>query len=1626
MKKRLLSALLALCMMLTMMPTVAFAAEDGETTADPPASSGGDVAYVIDDDTITRYATLDEAVNEAKEGSTIELLQNCELTKGFNKTLTFTGNGKITINKQLTSNGEGWMCFGLYDPTRVLTFDGEGVEVEWNSDGSAPWLMLSLTGTLNVTNGAKLTFQFDSRTTGTRNAIYMNNESEINVTNGGTMQILGVGTEGNAGQGIQLDEDAQAKVNVTGNSTFLIDGTNRGYVNSPEIYVEDSTFTVQNCTSNASNGGKFTAVNSTITYENNQGHGLSAGNVTIENSTLNCNNNAYYGLTYSGNMSMDGTSKINANGNGYGYTGGGLRAYGTSDVESGAEINILNNKRNGMENYGNFNMAEGVKFTVTGNNEPSTNGGGIYNGGTLTIPGGSVIKNNFAEQTGGGICNAGTVTISTGVDIYNNHADTAGDDIFNRDGATITFPAVGDGWQLDGDPDCTDDIDGWYDDSEGTRWEAHTAPIHTDEFANFTNGLATVKGLTALKAAHEAKALDPDDPNVPETPVSKSKTATNLDENYESEVTLSLPAADEQLVSDVVFVLDKSTSTTVEAKMLQMLENLKNQVAATDAKVKVGVVIFNKKANQVLELTELNDGNMNDIEAAIKKEISSGTNTHAGLLAGKAMLDADTEVAANRKYMVFVSDGITYMYGEQPQIVPYYWLNDGSPYFSADPYSWQFKYGNNNPPSDWNDLLTEIGASLEKETIASVSYDTKDSLTMADGMPVPTEGNYTTSVDRALYYTYSAYSDMQAQGYHCYAMTAKTGAEYAWGPAFMDHLSGGDTVDFGEIQNDIYYLLDEGSRVEDYMGYVAGEDGYNFDFVNDASALSMKVGEQTYAAKSLGNNQYGFALNEQTGGYDYILTYDAGNKQDTEHFVWGINVPVSQFEPVQLTYKVALMDPVEDGMVHGQYDADGSNNDGSGNYGLYTNNSATLYPVDSNGAHGVPENFGKPTVSYTVGADEAILIEPADITIYTGGEDYSGIVDAAGDPIESTETTTGLPEPGYHFTLPQNVIDWLQAKTGNTTSAQNLGEYLTFQYDVTDKTDNHVTRNWGIEYVGVYATDDEGNPTQYVYRMLPGETGVEGQNPIPVRLVYFDDRDENGTYNETEVIDTDDITMGVDLVSDTYKMTINPGELDQNQIKAVLQVGSEAISCDVRIGTGDLLVKSTTNAESTNTVKASQNEVTGDVITAVDNGEVTYYVNESEVTLKGDRVRLLVDEVSNSTEFDAEMGSDAMNRVQETSDMYNLSYDTAYMDLVDTQNGNAVLTMDEGDELTIYWPAPSNAASDSEYRIVHYTDMDRVNVTGAEDLDTAPAEVKKGELVHLNGNDYVEFTVKSFSPFVLVWEANDNGGSSGGSNNKPDDLNTEDHFAYIIGYPKDYRTGEPTDDESLWPVEPQGNITRAEVATIFFRMLTDDARSENWSQTNSYTDVASTDWYNNAISTLSNMGIISGDPSGAFRPDDSITRAEFTKIAVGFFDKAGDYVDGTYDDVSSSDWYADFIDAAVDLGLIEGYPDGTIRPEATITRAEACTIVNRTLGRVPDKDHLLPADEMRVWPDNSDTDEWYYAQIQEATNSHDYEWIGEENDQIENWTEKLEDRDWAQLEREWSDANSAPGGEVVD
>ena len=219
----------------------------------------------------------------------------------------------------------------------------------------------------------------------------------------------------------------------------------------------------------------------------------------------------------------------------------------------------------------------------------------------------------------------------------------------------------------------------------------------------------------------------------------------------------------------------------------------------------------------------------------------------------------------------------------------------------------------------------------------------------------------------------------------------------------------------------------------------------------------------------------------------------------------------------------------------------------------------------------------------------------------------------------------------------------------------------------------------------------------------------------------------------------------------------------------------------------------------------------------------------------------------------------------------------------------------------------------------------------------------------------------------------------------PDDdalgLNTTDHFAYIVGY----GNGE---------VRPQNNITRAEVATIFFRLLTDDVRDENLTKTNRYSDVAATSWYNTAVSTLSSMGIITGYPDGTFRPNAAITRAEFAAIAARF-DNDGDKTAAKFSDIATH-WAKDEISIAYNNGWITGYPDGTFGPQRDITRAETMTLVNRVLNRQPEtEDDLLP--NMTVWTDNANPKAWYYLAVQEATNSHYYEF--KTNSQYEKWTE---------------------------
>ena len=279
--------------------------------------------------------------------------------------------------------------------------------------------------------------------------------------------------------------------------------------------------------------------------------------------------------------------------------------------------------------------------------------------------------------------------------------------------------------------------------------------------------------------------------------------------------------------------------------------------------------------------------------------------------------------------------------------------------------------------------------------------------------------------------------------------------------------------------------------------------------------------------------------------------------------------------------------------------------------------------------------------------------------------------------------------------------------------------------------------------------------------------------------------------------------------------------------------------------------------------------------------------------------------------------------------------------------------------------------------------------------------------------------------FTITNTRKGGGSSGGGSITIPDDVPTgldlKNHYGYIIGYPVDYYTGKPTTDQTKKPVRPEGKITRAEVATIYFRMLTDENRAANWNQVSGFSDVKSSAWYNNAISTLTKAGILKGYEDGTFQPNGYITRAEFATIAIRFFSGVYEGED-LFPDIKGH-WAEDYINNAANKGLVKGYEDGTFGPDRYITRAEAVTLVNRTLNRHPHNDGLHQ--DMLRWPDNMDTSKWYYADMQEATNSHEPDKNKSTADK-EYWGKMLPIRDWEALEKEWSNANSAPGeGEVV-
>ena len=789
--------------------------------------------------------------------------------------------------------------------------------------------------------------------------------------------------------------------------------------------------------------------------------------------------------------------------------------------------------------------------------------------------------------------------------------------------------------------------------------------------------------------------VDPVDP--PEPPTwdhSKNKTATELDNNFNSKVTLSLPSAEKELVSDVVFVLDKSTSATVENQALGMLKQLKEKAEEDGATVKVGVVIFNKEAH----VTEWKDlvTEYDAIEDAITQKISSGTNTHAGLLAAQKMLEDDKNVEDSRKHMIFVSDGITYIFEEPAQAINSQQLTSGEYGIMAGNDCWGIRHyyegGDNFIPDNWDAYLQDVENHLSDVEQYIQPYDN-----MSQENHIPRGDTVLpTTVDVALYKTAKLYHEL-SEKYHCYAVLGDTGVtNYPWGPDFMTYLADGKKVSFDDIQKDIYYLLDAGSQVVDIIGQGKDNQGkdYNFNVVN-LENMTITVGGVKLKKEKISDNEYGFG-DVGDGIYDFKVTYYPEDVADAdgekrEHFVWDINVPVSNFAPAQFSYDVHLTNPQK----------------AKGEYKVETNVEAVLTPKDSNGTVGSTETFPVPELTYEV----------------KGG----------------------------------------------------------------------------------------GSTTEHLMTVI-----VEGKGNVVVKDV------QTVGANDTEVVE---IPFGVE--KQKFEMEAADG----------------------------------------------------------------WKLDKVEVTINGKTENL-------------------------------------------------------GD--------------------VDKYEMDESLIDGA---------VLKAVFV----------------------KDNDGGSGGGGShrpNNKPDEtpeaLNGDDHFDYVVGY-----------SDGL--VHPERNITRAEVASIFFRLLQDDVREKNLTDQNPFNDVFTDDWFNVAVSTMYDMDIVYGRDNNNFDPNAYITRAEFAAIAARF-DSEGYSGENLFTDIDGH-WAANQINRAAEKGWISGYPDGTFGPDRYITRAEAVTMINRVLNRLPESADALHED-MNVFPDNMDTTAWYYLAIQEATSSHEYE--KDKDGVYETWTDVLPDRDWAQ------------------
>lgn len=449
--------------------------------------------------------------------------------------------------------------------------------------------------------------------------------------------------------------------------------------------------------------------------------------------------------------------------------------------------------------------------------------------------------------------------------------------------------------------------------------------------------------------------------------ISRSKVATALNENNESTVTLSLPSAEENLNSEVVFVLDGSSSadTAVVKDSLDLLQALKTATENSGAAVNVCVVKFKRQAFKSDWYNLTND--FDAIKSAMETKYSGGTNIHAGLLAGKAALDEHDDVSADRKYLILISDGSTYLYSENGNwasdkpltrsyrpIEPYdgfaggYWdtgwfepnnwpaVNVPRPTTTSDVTAWQNYLNDVKARNDTVNSEGKTGDDYDYHCDYDLNFNQKKP--SPDFKTQPNEPRTASNRDMAFYYANEAWNAIKDSGYHAYSIAVADGSAGAGNAddshCFMNYLNGGASLNFDAIKKEIIYAVGEGSQVEDKMGS-------DFDLV--PGTFQLTVGGKALTCIQNGNT---YSFGDDVKPDRFVISYNEGD----DSFTWTINENVSNFAPVQLSYKVKLTNPSTT----------------AGTHEVPTNEYARLTPKDSNGVVGQTVEFEIPKVTYTV------------------------------------------------------------------------------------------------------------------------------------------------------------------------------------------------------------------------------------------------------------------------------------------------------------------------------------------------------------------------------------------------------------------------------------------------------------------------------------------------------------------------------------------------------------------------------------------------------------------------------------------------------------------------------------